>query len=38
MSRNKKSRKQGAGSIGAVKVKDDKKKALVPVDRKPKNK
>jgi ribosome assembly protein YihI (activator of Der GTPase) len=38
MSRNKKSRKQGAGSIGAVKVKDDKKKTLVPVDRKPKNK
>ena len=36
MSRNKKSRKQGAGSIGAVK--DDKKKALVPVDRKPKKK
>ena len=38
MSRNKKSRKQGAGSIGAVKVKDDKKKTIVPVDRKPKNK
>jgi hypothetical protein len=38
MSRNKKSRKQGAGSIGAVKVKDDKKKVLVPVDRKPKKK
>lgn len=36
MSRTKKSRKQGAGSIGAVK--DDKKKALVPVDRKPKKK
>ena len=36
MSRNKKSRKQGAGSIGAVK--DDKKKTLVPVDRKPKKK
>jgi hypothetical protein len=36
MSRNKKSRKQGAGSIGAVK--DDKKKPLVPVDRKPKKK
>ena len=36
MSRNKKSRKQGAGSIGAVK--DDKKKVLAPVDRKPKNK
>jgi ribosome assembly protein YihI (activator of Der GTPase) len=36
MSRTKKSRKQGAGSIGAVK--DDKKKTLVPVDRKPKKK
>ncbi len=36
MSRTKKSRKQGAGSIGAVK--DDKKKVLVPVDRKPKKK
>jgi ribosome assembly protein YihI (activator of Der GTPase) len=36
MSRNKKSRKQGTGSIGAVK--DDKKKAIVPVDRKPKKK
>jgi len=36
MSRNKKSRKQGTGSIGAVK--EDKKKALVPVDRKPKKK
>jgi ribosome assembly protein YihI (activator of Der GTPase) len=36
MSRTKKSRKQGTGSSGAVK--DDKKKALVPVDRKPKKK
>jgi len=36
MSRNKKSRKQGTGSIGAVK--EDKKKALTPVDRKPKKK
>jgi ribosome assembly protein YihI (activator of Der GTPase) len=36
MSRTKKSRKQGNGPIGAVK--DDKKKALVPVDRKPKKK
>ena len=36
MSRNKKSRKQGAGSLGPVK--DDKKKALIPVDRKPKKK
>jgi len=36
MSRTKKSRKQGVGSIGAVK--DDKKKALVLVDRKPKKK
>jgi len=36
MSRTKKSRKQGTGSIGAVK--DDKKKALVPVDKKPKKK
>lgn len=36
MSRAKKSRKQGTGSLGAVK--DDKKKALVPVDRKTKKK
>jgi ribosome assembly protein YihI (activator of Der GTPase) len=36
MSRSKKSRKQGTGSIGAVK--DDKKKVLAPVDRKPKKK
>jgi len=36
MSRTKKSRKQGSGSIGAVK--DDKKKTLAPVDRKPKKK
>jgi ribosome assembly protein YihI (activator of Der GTPase) len=36
MSRNKKSRKQGTGSIGAVK--DDKKKVIVPVERKPKKK
>jgi ribosome assembly protein YihI (activator of Der GTPase) len=36
MSRSKKSRKQGTGSIGAVK--DDKKKVVVPVDRKPKKK
>jgi ribosome assembly protein YihI (activator of Der GTPase) len=36
MSRSKKSRKQGTGSIGAVK--DDKKKVIVPVDRKPKKK
>lgn len=36
MSRNKKSRKQGTGSIGAVK--DDKKKAVVPVERRPKKK
>ncbi len=36
MSRSKKSRKQGSGSIGAVK--DDKKKVVVPVDRKPKKK
>ena len=36
MSRSKKSRKQGSGSLGPVK--DDKKKALVPVDRKPKKK
>lgn len=36
MSRTKKSRKQGAGSLGAVK--DDKKKTLAPVDRKPKKK
>jgi ribosome assembly protein YihI (activator of Der GTPase) len=36
MSRSKKSRKQGTGSIGAVK--DDKKKVAVPVDRKPKKK
>jgi ribosome assembly protein YihI (activator of Der GTPase) len=36
MSRSKKSRKQGTGSLGAIK--DDKKKTLVPVDRKPKKK
>ncbi|NQZ22517.1 MAG: GTPase-activating protein [Colwellia sp.] len=36
MSRSKKSRKQGNGSIGAVKV--DRKKVVVPVDRKPKKK
>ena len=36
MSRSKKSRKQGTGSIGAVN--DDKKKVLAPVDRKPKKK
>jgi ribosome assembly protein YihI (activator of Der GTPase) len=36
MSRSKKSRKPGSGSIGIVK--DDKKKLVAPVPRKPKNK